>query len=135
MGDNRSSQVDFANVLRAVENAAPVDAVEAVTRGIGVDLGALWVSFLVADMSGRALVRLAHVPVGDLPGRRRQDEDVATVLAFDGGPQEQALRSQQVLVRPGRDGYVVMAPVTERGEAIGLLEMCMPVQPDGAALA
>lgn len=132
----RWSGVDLGNVLRAVEDAAPVDAVEAVTRGIGVDLGALWVSFLVADMSGRALVRLAHdVPFGNRPGRRQQDEDVATVLPFDGGPQEQALRSQRVQVRPSGDDHVVMAPVTQRGEAIGLLEISLPVEPDDEALA
>jgi serine phosphatase RsbU (regulator of sigma subunit) len=99
------------------------------------DVRRLWVSFLVADMSGRALVRLAHAPIGDRPGRRRQDEDVATELPFDGGPQEQALRSQSVLVRAIRDEYLVMAPVTQRGEAIGLLEITLPDEPDEAVLA
>src|SRR5688500_6375358 len=60
-------------------------------------------------MSGRALVRLAHVPIGDLPGRRRQDEEVATVLPFDGGPREQALRSQSLHVQEKAGDYVVMA--------------------------
>ncbi|MGK5676802.1 PP2C family protein-serine/threonine phosphatase [Micromonospora sp. URMC 106] len=136
MNGKRWSGVDLGNVLRAVEDAAPVDAVEAVTRGIGVDLGALWVSFLVADMSGRALVRLTHdVPLADRPGRRRQDQDVATVLPFDGGPQEQALRSQRVQVRSSGGHHVVMAPVTQRGEAIGLLEIALPAEPDDEALA
>ncbi|HYN92713.1 MAG TPA: PP2C family protein-serine/threonine phosphatase [Pilimelia sp.] len=135
MSDDQPDGVYPGSILRAVENAAPVDAVEAVTRGIGIDLGASLVSFLVADMSGRALVRLAHVPIGDVPGTRRQDEDVATVLPFDGGPQEQALRSQTVVVRPAPAGHVVMAPVTQRGEAIGLLEITLPGAPDEAALA
>ncbi|MCM0673445.1 serine/threonine-protein phosphatase [Micromonospora phytophila] len=136
MNEKRWSGVDLGNVLRAVEDAAPVDALDAVTRGIGVNLGARWVSFLVADMSGRALVRLAHdVPFGDRPGRRRQDDDVATVLPFDGGPQEQALRSQRVQVDSSGDDHVVMAPVTQRGEAIGLLEVSLPVEPDDDALA
>ncbi|MEH0985560.1 PP2C family protein-serine/threonine phosphatase [Micromonospora sp. CPCC 205556] len=135
MDEKRWSGVDLGNVLRAVEDAAPVDAVEAMTRGIGVDLGALSVSFLIADMSGRALVRLAHVPFGDPTGRRRQDEDVATVLPFDGGPQEQALRSQRVQVRPSGNDHVVMAPVTQRGEAIGLLEISLPATPDDTTLA
>ena len=74
------------DVLLAVEGAVPGDAAEAVTSSIRVSLGAWWVSFLVADMGGRALVRLAHVPIADLPGERRQDEDVAMVLPFDGGP-------------------------------------------------
>jgi serine phosphatase RsbU (regulator of sigma subunit) len=134
VNQNWSGGGDLRDVLRAVENAAPVDAVSAVTRGIGVDLGASWASFLVADMSGRALVRLAHAPIGDVPGGRRQDEDVALVQPFDGGPQEQALRAQRVLVRDRRGEYIVMAPVTHRGEAIGLLEVGLPTEPDGDAL-
>ncbi|MGX6607663.1 hypothetical protein ACWKSP_36885 [Micromonosporaceae bacterium Da 78-11] len=43
-------------------------------------------------MSGRSLVRLVHAPIGEEPGGRRQDEDGAVVLPFDGGPPEQALR-------------------------------------------
>jgi hypothetical protein len=56
--------------------------------------------------------------MGDLPGARRQDEDVAMVLPFNGGPQEQALRAQQVMVDQVGDQFLVRAPVTQRGEAI-----------------
>ena len=121
--------VDLDDVLLAVEKAAPVDAVEVVTRKIGMSLEALWVSFLVADMSGRALVRLVHVPIGVVPGARRQDEDIAMVVPFDGGPQEQALRAQQALVEEAEDQFVVRAPVTQRGESIGLLEIALPDAP------
>jgi len=129
-----TSGMDLNDVLLAVERAAPVDAVKAVTRKIGVSLDARWVSFLVADMSGRALVRLVHVPIGDVSGARRQDEDVALVLPFDGGPQEQALRAQQVLVEEAGGQFVVRAPVTQRGEAIGLLEIALSVAPTDAAV-
>jgi hypothetical protein len=134
VSDNQMSGVDLNDMLLAVEKAAPVDAVEAVTRSIAVSLDALWVSFLVADMSGRALVRLVHVPIGDVPGGRRQDADLAMVLPFDGGPQEQALRAQHVLVEYDGDQYVVRAPVTQRGEAIGLLEIALPAAPGDAAV-
>jgi serine phosphatase RsbU (regulator of sigma subunit) len=126
--------MDLNDVLLAVEKAAPVDAVKAVTHEIGVSLGALWVSFLVADMSGRALVRLVHVPIGEVSGERRQDEDVALVLPFDGSPQEQVLRAQRVLVEEVDGRFVVRAPVTQRGEAIGLLEMALSVAPTEAAV-
>ncbi|WP_243704918.1 PP2C family protein-serine/threonine phosphatase [Micromonospora sp. KC723] len=132
MSDIEMNGVDLNEVLLAVEKAAPVDAVEAVTRSVGVNLGALWVSFLVADMSGRALVRLVHVPIGDVPDGRRQDQDLAVVLPFDGGPQEQALRTQQVLVEHAGDHHVVRAPVTQRGEAIGLLEIAVSAAPTDA---
>src|SRR4051812_12269244 len=91
--DSAMSGSELENVLLAVEKAAPVDAVEAVTRTIGRHLDAAWVSFLVADMSGRALVRLVHLPIGGGAGGRRQGRDVAQVMPFDGGPQEQALRT------------------------------------------
>jgi len=128
------SGVDLTEVLLAVEKAAPVDAVEAVTRSATAGLNAVWVSFLVADMSGRALVRLVHLPIGAVLGGRQQDEDVAVVLPFDGGPREQALRTQQVLVQDIGGQHVVRAPVTQRGEAIGLLEIALPVAPTDAVV-
>jgi hypothetical protein len=96
----------------------PRSRLEAVTRSIRVDLDALWLSFLGADMSGRAPVRLVQVPTGDVQGARRQDDDIAVARPFDGGLQEQALRAQQVLVQQVGDQFVVRAPVTQRGEAI-----------------
>lgn len=129
-----TSGVDLNDVLLAVEKAAPVDAMKAVTRKIGASLDASWVSFLVADMSGRALVRLVHVPIGHVSGARRQDEDIALVLPFDSGPQEQALRAQRVLVEKTGDDFVVRAPVTQRGEAIGLLEVGLSVAPTAAVV-
>ncbi|WP_239163528.1 PP2C family protein-serine/threonine phosphatase [Paractinoplanes rishiriensis] len=123
-----------AGMLDAAENASPVDAVEAVTRELGAALGARTVSFLIADLSGRALVRLAHVPFHDAGGARHDGEEVATVLPFDGGPAEQTLRTQSVRVIGGPDGWTVLAPVTERGEVIGLLEMVLPEEPAAQVL-
>ena len=40
-----------------------MEAVEAVARELGAVFDAAAVSFLIADLSGRALVRLAHVPL------------------------------------------------------------------------
>jgi serine phosphatase RsbU (regulator of sigma subunit) len=144
----------FARVLDAAEAASPVDAVEAVTRELGVVLGATEVSFLIADLSGRALVRLAHVPLhkaddrsagGRLePGERRDAEELATVLPFDGGPTEQAVRTQTVQVlAPGERSdeasvggqWTILAPMTERGEVIGLLELLVPQEPGPQTIA
>ncbi|WP_433221768.1 PP2C family protein-serine/threonine phosphatase [Dactylosporangium sp. CS-047395] len=128
----------MAVILSAAEDAAPVDAVEAVTRELGKALNARSVSFLIADLSGRALVRLAHIPLADAAddeaGRRGGDE-VATVLPFDGGPQEQALRTQTTQVLGADGGWTVLAPVTERGEVIGLLELVLPAVPDARSVS
>ena len=144
----------MAMMLDAAEAAAPVEAVEAVTRELGIALGAIRVSFLIADLSGRALVRLAHVRLGDsegvevgiplAPNERRALEESATVLLFDGGPAEQAIRAQEVQIVAPDEGtsessrlsaWRVLAPVTERGEVIGLLELVLPGQPDAEAVA
>ncbi|GIJ77705.1 Serine phosphatase RsbU, regulator of sigma subunit [Micromonospora phaseoli] len=119
----------MAQMLDAAENASPVEAVEAVTRKLGAALGARSVAFLIADLSGRALVRLAHVPLDGTGAGRRHGDEVATVMPFDGGPAEQTLRSQTVQVVAQPDGWLVLAPVTDRGEAIGLLEMILPDEP------
>jgi serine phosphatase RsbU (regulator of sigma subunit) len=134
-------------ILEAVEVASPVEAVTAVTRELARAQGASAVSFLIADLSGHALIRLAHVQSpagGPEPGHgdRRDEGEFATVLPFDGGSAEQALRTQTTLVLPpdaalslGANGqWTVLAPVTERGEALGLLEMVFPLEPGSALL-
>jgi serine phosphatase RsbU (regulator of sigma subunit) len=142
------------SALDAAGRASPVETVETVTRELGVALGATKVSFLIADLSGRALVRLAHIKLSTAdgaagsapraPGERRALEESATVLPFDGGPAEQAIRTQQVQMvslaardagSNGAGQWLVLAPVTERGEAIGVLELTVPDRPDAATLA
>ncbi|MDO3683291.1 PP2C family protein-serine/threonine phosphatase [Micromonospora sp. C28ISP2-4] len=129
-----SERAALMGILQSAERGAPVEAVEAVTGAVATALNALGVSLLIADLSGRALVRLTHQPAGDGAGRR-QDEEVAEVLPFDGGPYEQALRQQTARVIPGDDRWTVLAPVTERGEAIGLLEIDLPDEPDDDVVA
>jgi hypothetical protein len=51
------------------------------------------VSFLIADLSGRSLVRLVHVPLDGAIGSPRDGDEAVTVLPFGGGPAEQALRT------------------------------------------
>ncbi|HUR74766.1 MAG TPA: PP2C family protein-serine/threonine phosphatase [Sporichthya sp.] len=127
----------FARILDSAEDASPIDAVEAVTRDLGALLGASRISFLIADLSGRALVRLVH----DAPSA--DGEVVTEVLPFDGGAGEQTLEAQAVRVLgpnealPGSPTgqWTVLAPVTERGEALGLLELSLPDEPGPAALA
>ncbi|WKU03941.1 hypothetical protein [Micromonospora sp. HUAS LYJ1] len=124
-----SEQAVLAEMLQSAEDAAPVEAVEAVTGAIATALDALGVSLLIADLSGRALVRLTHQPGVAGPGRR-QGEELAEVLPFDGGPYEQVVRHQVPRVLPGDGRWTLLAPVTERGEAIGLLEIDLPAEPD-----
>lgn len=80
------------------------------------------------DMSGQALVRLAHVDLAAgaaESGERCDDGESATVLPFDGGPIEEAVRTQQLQVldpevvegtsgdgRAAGPGWRVVAPRT-----------------------
>jgi serine phosphatase RsbU (regulator of sigma subunit) len=127
-----------AAVLEAAEEAAPVDAVEAVTRELAKALDARSVSFLIAEFGGRAMVRLAHVPNdrGEIERAvRRRGDETASVVPLDHGRLERALRTQtpQVLAADGE--WTVWAPVTERGEAIGALELVLPAEPDQRTVA
>jgi serine phosphatase RsbU (regulator of sigma subunit) len=131
----------LARLLDAAESAAPVDAVGAVTREVGKRLRATAVSFLIVDTSGRSLVRMAHDPLSphaagstSTPSAdpRTVGEDSALTVPFDGGPMERVLRGQHPEVQPpGRrtDSWTLLAPVTERGEVLGVLELLLPEEP------
>jgi serine phosphatase RsbU (regulator of sigma subunit) len=142
--EHRQPLLDLGPVLATAEASSPVEAVEAVTRELGLALDATSVSLLISDFSGRALVRLTHVPLqvhdrddAGSASERRDDEELATVLPFDGGPEEQAVRTQTIQVIPGGrpDDCRVLAPVTERGESIGLLELHLPAEPTRETVA
>ena len=153
MTDPGRIQRSLTRALEAAEDASPVEALESVTRELGRALGAASIAFLIVDLSGRALVRMAHIPLdggpdgrrdaspeGSRQGQRHLAEESATVLPFDGGPAEQAVRTQtvQVLAPAAPDEpvlWTVLAPVTERGESIGLLEMRLPEEPDERSIA
>jgi len=137
-----ASERSLRGVLEAAEAASPVEAVEAVTGELGRALGAARVSFLIADLAGRSLARLtveaSEHPV-DQPGPvggavRRSGREAAQVLAFDDGALERALRDQTLSCTRRDAGWQVLAPVTERGEALGLLELVLPDEPDEQVL-
>lgn len=89
--------LDAWRIVAAADAASPVDAIEAVASELSIAFGAEAVSFLIVDLSGRALIRLAHVPLeAHVDGERRNNEESATTIPFDGGPAEEALRTQTV---------------------------------------
>jgi serine phosphatase RsbU (regulator of sigma subunit) len=115
------SRMSVGRLLAAAEAAAPVEAVEAVADALADLVGAEEVSFLIADFSGDSLIRLGHSHAGAVTRRTRRE--TADRVALSGTPHGRALASQSVEVVDDADGVCVYAPVTSRGEAVGILEL------------
>jgi serine phosphatase RsbU (regulator of sigma subunit) len=122
----------LAPILKMVGAAAPVDAVAVVVNAAASMLGAEQVSFLIADLSGDALIRFAR--------RDFERADAGAVheqletLPMEGTPYQRALVSQSVQVVLEGHRYRLFAPVTDRGDALGVLELVVRPRPDDALL-
>ena len=133
MANETEARLDLAGLLAAVENASPVAAADVLAERLFDALGASEVSFLVADFSGRALVRLGHA--AGTAGGRTQGRETAERVTLLGSPQGRALTTQTLEVETGPHGARLFAPVTNRGEAIGVLQLSLPRPPDEQTLA
>ncbi len=133
MVDDKAGRLDLAKLLVAVENAPPVAAADVLGEWLAEALDASEVSFLVVDFSGRALVRLGHAAVR--AAARTQGRETAERVSLEGSAHGQALRNQTVEVQLRADEVWLLAPVTNRGEAIGVLELSLPEPPDEQTLA
>ncbi|WP_411104331.1 PP2C family protein-serine/threonine phosphatase [Streptomyces sp. cmx-4-9] len=115
----------LGGMLEAAETAAPVESLDVVARLLKDHLGAASVSFLITDFSGSSVVRLgaADSVETDEPAQR---------IPLKGTLYDDVIRSQQPKVeRRGAGQHVrVVAPVTNRGDALGLLELFLPAAPD-----
>src|SRR6478735_1422956 len=123
MAGSSSPRLDLAGLLEAVENAPPIAAADVISRRLREALGARDVSFLIADFSGRSLIRLSHAAGGD--AGRAQGHGSADRVPLDGSPTGRALATQTVGVETDADRTRVFAPVTNRGDAIGVLELSL----------
>jgi hypothetical protein len=121
----RGGAMSLAGMLEAAEAAAPVESLDVVARMLQEHLGAASVSFLITDFTGGSVVRLGaagSVRTGE-PARR---------IALPGTLYDEVIRSQRPRVQDDGGGALVriVAPVTNRGDAIGLLELFLPTVPD-----
>jgi len=116
-------------VLDMVEAAAPVEAIEVVTRELAALLGAEEVSFLIADLGGDSVIRF--VRPGQRERRRAGTPEELETVALAGTPYQRALLSQEVQVVAEGDRYRLFAPVADRGDALGVLELLLGRRPDG----
>ena len=125
------SGLDLSELLAAAEAAPPVAVVDAVGEVLAEMLGAQHESFLIADYSGESLIRLGHV-AGRRFGAQRASHETAERVSLQATPQGEALSSQTVQVVEGDDGTWLFAPVTSRGEAVGILELSLSEAPTSA---
>jgi len=133
MGQERVSRVDLAGLLAAVEDAPPVAAAVVVGERLCDALGASEVTFLIADFRGGALIRLGHA--GDGSVTRTQGRETGERIAWADTPHGRGLAGQSVVVERGADRARLFAPVTNRGEAIGVLELVVAGAPDERTVA
>lgn len=125
--DADDHRLDLRQLLAAVEAAPPLDAVDVLGRELGRMVDATSVALLIANFSGDALVRLFHVSAPEAV-RDGGNERVESIR-LAGSVHERVLWSQELHVGRASSGCEVLVPVTERGDAMGILELHLPYQP------
>jgi serine phosphatase RsbU (regulator of sigma subunit) len=130
MRGSENHVIDVGALLEKVEAAAPIDSVRAVATALREMVDAHEVTFLIADFSGRAVVRLTSAARVD--GARSHGVEQAETLQLEGTVYERVLRTQEIDIERVGKGSRMTVPVTDRGDAIGLLEMTLPHYPEPA---
>jgi serine phosphatase RsbU (regulator of sigma subunit) len=122
-------RLDLRSLLDAVEASPPLDAVDVVGRELGRMLDATEVSLLIANFSGSAVVRMSRITAAAAEARAGRNER-AEQLPLAGSPYGEVLASQEMRLLRHGSGWLALVPVTERGDAIGILELSLPQHPD-----
>ncbi len=130
----RGDGIDVGALLELVESAPPVESVDAVAAALADMVAAREVSFLITDFSGRAVVRLS-TSGGAGHGIRSTGAERAEAVPLPGSRFERVLRTQQPMVEQVDDAWRMTVPVTDRGDAIGLVELLLPAEPAPATVA
>ena len=133
MRRSRNGGLDVGELLDQVETAAPINSVPAVAARLAEMLDAREVNLLIADFSGRAVIRLTSTTA--VAGARNRGSEQAETLPLAGTAHGRVLRTQQADVQPVDDGARMIVPVTNRGDAIGLLELVLPRIPSSQEIA
>ncbi|MGW8062418.1 PP2C family protein-serine/threonine phosphatase [Streptomyces ziwulingensis] len=129
VGKSLGGATTLAGVLAAAEAAAPVESLDVVALMLKEHLGAASVSFLITDFTGGSVVRLGSA------GSIETDEPARRIPLRD-TLYDDVIRTQRPGVEEMAEGgrVRVVAPVTNRGDAIGLLELFLPAAPDAVTM-
>ncbi|WP_371540231.1 MULTISPECIES: PP2C family protein-serine/threonine phosphatase [unclassified Streptomyces] len=101
-------------------------AVDAVAEELLRRFGATRVSFLIVDLTGKAVVPLSTASQAEAGAGQH-----AHRIDLTGSVYEQVVRTQEPYREKTDQGERVIFPVTNRGDAIGLLELLLPAGPAG----
>jgi hypothetical protein len=113
-------ELGFGGVLAAAEDVEPAASVDVVARRLHERYGARSVSFLFVDLFRRELVRL-------IEQGQTHSAYSAERVRLQGSDYDTVLRTQELRRVPDGDGGLrVIAPVTNRGDTIGVLELTLP---------
>ena len=125
-------RVDLRRLLAAVEEAPPVDVVDVLAVELARMVDASHVSLLIANFSGDCgRPAVARHPEGAPP--RGHYERVES-LSLNESVSNSVLSSQAIEVVRQATSWLVLVPVTERGDPIGVLELSLRGEPDGESL-
>jgi hypothetical protein len=124
--------LDLRALLSRVEEAAPVNVIDALGQELAQEIQADHVALLIANFSGSALMRLSHVRSTGPQANGRGER--AEAVPLPGTAHEQVLFTQaRAVVRDG-SGWLALVPISERGDAIGVLEVSLAYEPDATTL-
>src|ERR1700727_2073441 len=82
VASSEETPVDLRRLLAAVEESAPIDAVDALAAELAEMVDASHVSLLIANFSGHAVVRLSYVTSSD-PLENGHNERVESLSLSD----------------------------------------------------
>src|ERR1044072_8489317 len=101
MAEHAPARLDLTKLLAAVEDAPPFSAADVLGERLRREVDAREVSFLIADFSGHALIRLGHS--GDRAATRTQGDETAVRVPLTGTSPGRALASATVGAEPAAD--------------------------------
>lgn len=113
-------------LMTAAEAAAPGEAIDVVAEHLRKRFDAKKVSFLIVDLTGRAVARLSTATV--------EDEREVERIGLSDSVYGQVIREQSPFQETTDRGQRIIAPVSNRGDAIGLLELLLPDAPGSDVL-
>ena len=127
------SRVDLREVLRTTCAASPVEAIDVMADGLATLTGATYVQFLITNVTHRAVVRFAGSDAN--AARVQQENGDIPVVPLRGTVYDQVLRRQQIVRLDEGGGERILVPVTESGDALGVIDLHLPREADALVFA